>query len=273
MPVVLVGTPIGNREDLSERAKETLRSADLIACEDTRHSEKLLGPLGARGERISYHEHNEPAAIRRIVAAAREGKTIAVISDAGMPGISDPGYRLVRACAEEEIELTCVPGPSALVMALSLSGLPTDRFAFEGFLPAKQEARLNRIKAVAAEERTLVFYESPRRVLSLLEDLLEILGDRPAALARELTKIHEEILRLPLSEMIRELSNRDEIRGEIVLAVSGAPEREGGAEEAVLREKMAQLEEAGFSRRDIAKLFSIFYQIPKKEAYSYIHEK
>jgi 16S rRNA (cytidine1402-2'-O)-methyltransferase len=215
----LVGTPIGNLGDVSERTTRVLGDVDVIACEDTRRTRGLLTHLGVRGGRlISFFEGNERRRIRELMDELGAGRDVALVSDAGMPGLSDPGYRLVTAAVEAGIEVDLVPGPSSAISALVLSGLPTARFSFEGFLSRKQGERRTRLEEVAADPRTLIFFESPRRVVDLLRDALEALGDRRAAVARELTKVHQEVLRGRLSELIERL---DEVRGEVVVVVEG----------------------------------------------------
>ncbi|HVM11124.1 MAG TPA: 16S rRNA (cytidine(1402)-2'-O)-methyltransferase, partial [Actinomycetota bacterium] len=190
----LVGTPIGNLKDITDRAREVLAAADVIACEDTRRVRTLLTHLGIRPTRLlSFYEGNERKRVSEVLGHLRDGWDVALVSDAGMPALSDPGYRLVAACVAEGFEVDAAPGPTAVVTALVLSGLPTDRFAFEGFLPRKPGPRRERLASLAAEERTLVFYESPRRIHELLTDAAAALGDRRAALAREMTKMHQEV--------------------------------------------------------------------------------
>ncbi|MGH2740066.1 MAG: 16S rRNA (cytidine(1402)-2'-O)-methyltransferase [Actinomycetota bacterium] len=216
----LVGTPIGNLGDVSERAKETLSRVDLIACEDTRRTRGLLSHLGVRAPRlVSFFEANEQRKVPELLGHLRDGLDIALVSDAGMPALSDPGYRLVAACAEEGIAVDVVPGPAAAVAALVVSGLPTDRFVFEGFLPRRPGKRRKRLEQLATEPRTIVLFESPRRVASLLEELREIFGDRRAAVVRELTKVHQEVLRGRLSELAEQTSGG--VRGEVTLVVEG----------------------------------------------------
>jgi 16S rRNA (cytidine1402-2'-O)-methyltransferase len=228
----VVATPIGNLGDLSARAQATLRDAGLIAAEDTRHTGSLLHHFGIQTPLVSLHDHNERARAPELVARMQGGGTIALVSDAGTPAISDPGYELVRAAAAAGLEVIAVPGPCALVAALSIAGLPTDRFCFEGFLPARRAARCARLAAVAPEVRTLVFYESPHRVAEMLEDCAAQLGPgRPAVAAREITKLHESLYRGSLAELaLRAGAERDFARGEIVLIVAGKPERAQAAE-------------------------------------------
>ncbi len=222
--LVVVGTPIGNLGDLSPRAVRALADADTIYCEDTRHSRKLLSHAGISGVPLrSLHEHNELDRIDEVVAAVAAGKSVAIVSDAGMPGVSDPGSRVVAAVAGAGLVVTVVPGPSAVLAALVASGLPTDRFVFEGFLPRGGRERRARIAEVAAEPRTTVLFEAPGRVAGTLGDLAEACGgDRAVAVARELTKLHEELWRGSLSDAVSWAETP--IRGEVVLVLDGAPE-------------------------------------------------
>ncbi len=219
--LILVGTPIGNLGDMSERARETLAAADIVAAEDTRRTGKLLSHFGIRAKIVSLFEGNERERTGELLGELRAGRSVAVVSDAGMPGLSDPGFRLVRACAEEGIAVTVVPGPSAAVSALVVSGLPTDRFVFEGFLPRRAGERRTRLESLAADPRTLVLFESPKRVERTLEDLAATLGDRRIALVRELTKLHEEIVRGIVTDVLERIRGR-EPKGEMVIVVEGA---------------------------------------------------
>ena len=220
----VVATPIGNLGDLSARARDTLAGAALIAAEDTRHTGTLLKAFGISTPMISLHDHNEAQRTPELIERLRGGASVALVSDAGTPAISDPGFDLVRACAAAGIEVVAVPGPCALVAALSIAALPTDRFCFEGFLPARGAARRTRLSALSAEQRTLVFYESPHRIKETLADCAEHLGPRRvAALAREITKLHESLYRGSLGELAeRAASEPDLSRGEIVLVIAGA---------------------------------------------------
>jgi 16S rRNA (cytidine1402-2'-O)-methyltransferase len=243
--LLLVGTPIGNLGDISERARQALARADIIACEDTRRTRALLTHLEIRRPRlVTFFEGNERRRIPEVLKLLREGSDVALVSDAGNPGISDPGYLLVAACLEEGLPVDAIPGPSAVITALMLSGLPTDKFAFEGFLPRTSGARLKRLAELAADPRTVVVYESPRRVAHLLKDALDALGDRRAALARELTKVHQEVIRGRLSD----LSNRvEDIRGEVVVVVEGAS-RAPAADIEALAARVEELHAEGLSR-------------------------
>jgi 16S rRNA (cytidine1402-2'-O)-methyltransferase len=220
--LLLCATPIGNLEDVSQRALRVLAAADVLACEDSRRARKLLAHLGVSApELVVLNDATERRRSRELVRRAGRGETVVVTSDAGMPGLSDPGYRLVRAAVEAGVPVEVVPGPNAAITALVLSGLPPGRFVFEGFLPRKPGERRRRIAELAEERRTIVAHESPHRIAATLADLLEGLGDRPAALARELTKVHEEVRRGTLSELLEGVGP-DPPRGEIVLVVGGA---------------------------------------------------
>lgn len=227
----VVATPIGNLGDLSPRALETLRSVDAIAAEDTRHTQKLLAAFGARGTLIALHDHNEAAQSAQLVARMLAGDDIALVSDAGTPLISDPGFRLVRAAREAGIEVTPVPGACAAIAALSVAGMASDRFVFEGFLPNKAAARRERLEALAAEPRTLIFYESSHRIAATLDDAAAAIGpQRRAVLARELTKRFETVLDGTFPQLVERLAqDADQHRGEFVLIVEGAPEGDDDA--------------------------------------------
>ena len=240
----VVATPIGNFGDMSQRAADVLRQVDLIAAEDTRHSRRLLQHFGIETPLMAYHDHSDERALRRVIGCFEAGESVALVSDAGTPLVSDPGYRLVRCVQDEGHKVFPIPGACAAVAALSATGLPTDRFLFEGFLPAKRGARENRLRALRTESATLIFYEAPHRIVDTLEALVEVFGPvREAALAREVTKLYETIRRLPLSalaQFVREDSNQQ--KGEIVLLVAGAPARESqlDADVASLLVRLAQ---------------------------------
>lgn len=243
----LVGTPIGNLEDITLRALRILRQVSLIAAEDTRHTRKLLARYDIHTPTTSYFEHNKLAKLDAILSALEAGD-VALVSDAGMPGISDPGYELVRAALERGFPVVPVPGPSAIVAALAASGLPTDAFVYVGFLPRKVGERRRVLESLREERRTLVLYEAPHRLLDTLADILDTLGDRPVAIARELTKVHEEIWRGMVSGARAHFAER-EPRGEFTLIVAGASEPQAWSEEqvrAALSERLA----AGWSARD-----------------------
>lgn len=249
--LILCGTPIGNLEDISQRALRVLKETDVLACEDTRRTKKLLSHFGIRPRRLSvYNDTNERRQSRELIKQMRQGRTVALVADAGMPGLSDPGYRLVRACAEAGVPVEVVPGPTAVVSALSVSGLPAGRFVFEGFLPRKTGDRKRRIAALGDEVRTLVIFVSPHHIEAHLGDLLEGLGERPAALVRELTKMHEEVRRGSLSELLDGV-RADPPRGEIVLVVGGCVrDQRPGVDAAELARRAGDLMEAGVDRAE-----------------------
>jgi 16S rRNA (cytidine1402-2'-O)-methyltransferase len=248
----LVGTPIGHLGDISERARRVLANVDLIACEDTRRTRGLLAHLGIRGASVTtFFEGNERRRVPELVEHLKTGRDVAVVSDAGMPGLSDPGERLVRAAVAEGIPVDVVPGPSAAVTALVVSGLPAARFAFEGFLPRKAGERRARLLQLAGEPRTMILFESPRRVGALLSDAAEALGDRRASVVRELTKVHQEVVRGTLSELASRYE-AEEIRGEVVVVVEGRPAHVGPDELEALAERVEALTAGGVPRREAA---------------------
>ncbi len=221
----VVATPIGNLDDLTPRARQTLAAVDLVAAEDTRHTGRLLSNIGSKPALLALHDHNEERAVHGIIEALKDGRNVALVSDAGTPLVSDPGFRLVRAAHVNNITVVPIPGASALTAALSVAGLPTDRFCFEGFAPSKRAARRDWLLALAAEERTLVIYESVHRIAACLADMVDIFGaERPAFVGRELTKMHEECVQNSLGELRRRVESGDMTsKGEFVLVVSGAP--------------------------------------------------
>ena len=260
------GTPIGNMGDASFRLVDTLRDVDLIAAEDTRQTAKLLARHGLETKLMSYHAHNLAGRTPAIVRMLEEGSAIALVSDAGMPGISDPGYELIAEAIRAGIPVVPIPGPSAFVAGLVVSGLPTDRFVFEGFLPREGKARRRILKAIAHEPRTLVFYEAPHRLADPLADMSALFGaERPAAVARELTKQHEEVQRGPLAELAQWAAER-EVRGEIVLVVGGSPTPEEKPE-GDWEETLRRLLDDGLSTQDAAKQVAKTHGIPRRQAY------
>ncbi|MDW8130980.1 MAG: 16S rRNA (cytidine(1402)-2'-O)-methyltransferase [Bryobacterales bacterium] len=268
----LVATPIGNLEDITLRALRILREVDLIACEDTRQTRKLLEHYGIHKPTISYHEHNEQARAEELAARLREGARIALVSDAGTPLISDPGYRLVQRAIAEGVPVEPVPGPSALLAALTASGLPTDAFRFGGYLPARPSARRKALSALREEKATLVFYEAPHRILETLADIEEVLGPRPVVVARELTKLHQEFLRGAPGEVRRALAGRPAVKGEITLLVGRACEAAGevspdevGTDR--LRRQVEQAMGAGLSRTEAIKSVAREHGLPKRALY------
>ena len=216
----LVPTPIGNLGDITRRALEALDSSEIIACEDTRVSGKLLTHYGIKKKLLSYHDFNEEKQVPKLLDVILSGGNVSVITDAGSPGLSDPAYRIIRAAIENDVIISPLPGPNALIPALTGSGLPLDRFFFEGFLPNKSSARKNRLEKLKELKHTLVFYESPHRIVKTVGDALEVFGDRPACIAREISKIYEEFIRGTLSEILKNISSR-KIKGEIVLIIEG----------------------------------------------------
>jgi 16S rRNA (cytidine1402-2'-O)-methyltransferase len=247
----IVGTPIGNLGDLTPRARDTLDAVDLVAAEDTRRAGRLLAHFGITAKMRSFFEGNERERTPELVERLLEGQDVALISDGGMPGISDPGFRLVRACAQEGIDVRVVPGPSAAVAALVLSGLPTDRFVFEGFLPRREGERRRRLEALAADPRTVVLFESPRRIRAMLRDVLVTLGDRGVAVCRELTKLHEEVLRGTVSEVLAGIADV-ELKGEIAVVIEGETSRASGDVEELVGE-VKELVSGGMRKRDAAR--------------------
>jgi 16S rRNA (cytidine1402-2'-O)-methyltransferase len=222
----LVGTPIGNLEDITLRGLRTLKEVDLIACEDTRQTQKLLNHYGIEKRTISYHEHNELERAPELIVHLENGENVAVVSDAGMPGVSDPGYRLVSLALRHHIRVVPIPGASAFLSALVASGLPTDSFRFGGFLPAKAGARRSLLEASRTSPRTQIFYEAPHRLVETMQDIVEAFGpERRVVVAREVTKLHEEFLRGPASELLEELQRRDEVKGEITLLIAKGEDR------------------------------------------------
>jgi 16S rRNA (cytidine1402-2'-O)-methyltransferase len=239
----VIATPIGNLADLSERAREALAQADVIAAEDTRHTGALLTALGLATPLLSLHEHNESRRVPGLLARLAQGERVALVSDAGTPLLSDPGYELVRAAIAAGFEVSAIPGPSAITAALAIAGLPTDRFCFEGFLPARERERRAALEALAHERRTLVFFEAPHRIVAALADIAAVLGpERSAVVARELTKAHETIYRGTLSELAaRAATEANFARGEITLVVHGAPAAAAGVDERLLHRTIAVL--------------------------------
>lgn len=261
----LVATPIGNLEDMSFRALRVLKEVDLVAAEDTRHSRKLFSHYGIGTSLTSYFAHNEAVKGERILALLEEGKSVALITDAGMPAISDPGFLLVRACRERNLPVTVVPGASAVLAALSVSGLPTERFAFEGFVPARAAARRKLFDSLAGEKRTLVFYEAPHRLVACLGDLAELFGgEREVAVVRELTKLHEEVFRGSARQALEHFS-RGRVRGEIVLLAGPAPERE--SQETVPEALLRWRRETDLPMRQIVKEVARQFGLPGSEVY------
>lgn len=263
----LVATPIGNLQDISFRAVETLKAVDLIACEDTRHSRKLLTHHGISNKLVSYHEHNEAKRVEEFSRLLEEGKSIAIISDAGTPAINDPGFTMVEKAIKVGAPVISIPGPVAFVNAAIISGLPTDSLFFGGFLPSKKGDRRKRLEEVKEVPATLVFYESPHRLGKSLADCLEVLGERRAAVVRELTKLHEENIRGGLRELSERFSNTIS-RGEFVLVIDRAGKNdrpEGGTKS--LAERVREIESGGSEHKAALKMAAKEFGLSKSEAY------
>lgn len=268
----VVGTPIGNLGDMTLRAVETLGSVDLICAEDTRVTAKLLNHFEIKKPLISYHEHNAAQAGRQILERLLSGENAAIVTDAGMPCISDPGEQLVALCAENGIAVEVVPGPTAVTSALAVSGLPTARFRFEGFLPVDKKERSQRLAEAANGTSTLIFYEAPHRLLRTLGDMLQFLGDRRISLCRELTKLHEEIVRTTLSQAVELYSGR-EPKGEFVLVIEGAGEQEQTETIEQAYEQARRLVDKGMRAADACKQIARATGFPKAEIYAMFIDK
>ncbi|MCL6755315.1 16S rRNA (cytidine(1402)-2'-O)-methyltransferase [Nostoc sp. CCCryo 231-06] len=263
----VVGTPIGNLEDITFRAVRILQTVDIIAAEDTRHTGKLLQHFQVKTPQVSYHEHNRTSRIPELLEHLVNNKAIALVSDAGMPGISDPGYELVKACIEAGITVVPIPGASAAITALSAAGLPTDRFVFEGFLPAKSQQRQEHLESLQTESRTLVFYESPHRLRDTLQDLALVWGsDRQIVLGRELTKLYEEFWRGTIAEAIAHYNQR-EPQGEYTLVVAGIPASQPQLTEEELKAELKQLISQGISRSQASRQLAKFTSLPRRQLY------
>ena len=261
----IVATPLGNLGDLSARAAEVLRHADVIACEDTRQTHKLLEHVGAATPTISYHEHNEAERTIVLLDRLKSGQRVALVSDAGTPLVSDPGYRLVRAAIDAGVPVVPIPGPSAAVTALSASGLPTDAFFFGGFLPRKQGERRRLLEQLRDVPGTLVFYEAPHRIVEALQDVVAALNDPPVVIGRELTKIHEEFLRAPASQAKAALAKRESIKGEITLLIGP---RTAVAPQETLEESVRRFEQEGMGPMAALKRAGHEHGLTKREAYA-----
>jgi 16S rRNA (cytidine1402-2'-O)-methyltransferase len=261
----IVSTPIGNLEDITLRAVRVLREADLIACEDTRQSRKLLDHYGISKPAVSYHDHNEMERTVELIGKLEAGANIALVSDAGTPLISDPGYRLVSAAAAAGITVVPIPGPSATMAALAASGLPTDSFRFCGFFPPKSTQRRKLIEDLKGETATLIFYEAPHRVLDALDDIAALMGRRPVVLARELTKIHEEFLRGTAAEVRARLADRPVVRGEITILIGKTDEIE--VSDVPLEDAVRELEKQGVARMEAIKQVAKARGLSKRECY------
>ena len=261
----IVATPLGNLEDITLRALRVLKEASVVACEDTRRTVKLLNKYEIRTPLSIFHDYNKDRAGAGILRRLRDGENVALVSDAGTPAISDPGYEMVRDAIAAGIPVEVVPGPSALISALVVSGLPTDHFAFEGFLPNRKEKRRKALAALAGETRTMIFYESPNRIVAFLSEAAEILGDRRACVVRELTKIHEEILRDTLAGLAGTLGARESVLGEVTVVVAGASKTVELSVEDIVA---STLEGASGSSRDLAREISERTGLSRKEVYA-----
>ena len=262
----LVATPIGNLADITHRALQILRDVDLIACEDTRHTHKLLSHYGITTKTVSYHEHNEQQRAAQLVEQLKQGADVAVVSDAGTPSVSDPGFRLVQAAIENGVQVVPVPGPSALIAGLIVAGLPTDEFFFAGFLPARANARRARLSELQSVPGTLIFYEGPHRLAAMLKDAYEILGEREAVVARELTKVHEEIRRGRLSELSSHYE-REEPRGEIVVLIDRHVISAAAPQLMSIAALVDRFEQAGLDQRAALKKAARELGLSRAEAY------
>lgn len=262
----LVATPIGNLKDLTFRAAEVLKAVDLIACEDTRHTRKLLNAYEISAKLVSYHEHNEAERAEELARDLQAGRSIAVVSDAGTPGINDPGYRLVRKCIEMSIPIVPIPGAAAFVNAAIASGIATDSLFFGGFLPSKAGDRKKRFRELSEVPATLVFYEAPHRIAAALRDALDVLGDRDAALAREMTKLHEQFVRGKLSKIISQL-DAEPPRGEFVLVIARGDVTTHKQESISVSARVAQLESEGLDHKTALKQAAKERGLGKSEAY------
>jgi 16S rRNA (cytidine1402-2'-O)-methyltransferase len=263
----LVATPIGNLEDITLRALRVLKEVDVIACEDTRHTRVLLDHYGIKSKLTSYHEHNERERAEELMRLLEEGRSVAVVTDAGTPSISDPGFRLARLAAERGAQVVPVPGPTALIAALIASGLPTDEFFFGGFLPARSTQRRARLMEARAIPSTLIFYEAPHRVAESLKDAREILGEREAAVARELTKMHEEIARGRLSELAEGFGSKENARGEMVIVIDRHVLEEAKGDVEDIASRVAALESEGLDARAALKRVAREMGLSRSEAY------
>jgi len=263
----VVATPIGNRDDITIRALNILGQVDLVAAEDTRHTGRLLAHHNIKGNLIAYHEHNEVERTPELIHRLKTGSSIALVSNAGTPSVSDPGYRLVKEAIANNLRVIPVPGVSAAMTALSTAGLPTDSFVFVGFPAKKKAKRLKQLKELASENRTIIFYESPKRILTFLEEIIDVMGDRYGVLSREMTKLHEEFLRGFISEIHYILNARPAVKGECTLLVMGCEENKEVSLETVRNEIKNELEKTVSSLSDIARAVAKKYGLPKNKVY------
>jgi 16S rRNA (cytidine1402-2'-O)-methyltransferase len=263
----VVSTPIGNLEDISLRAIRTLNEVDLIACEDTRNTRKLLSHYDIKRPLTSYHEHNEKVKAQELLRQLRSGKNIALVSDAGTPGISDPGFRLVKIASENGIDIISVPGPSAAVAALSISGLPTSSFSFFGFLPRTKNKKEAFLKAIQGSEQTLIFYESARRVIDTLTSIFHAFGEREISVSRELTKMFEETVRGRSSDVIEKLRGKKDLKGEFTLVIEGKKDKREEFSIEKLQQGIRSCKDRGFSLKDTVEELAIKSKFTKNQVY------
>lgn len=267
----ICGTPIGNLDDITFNLIKVLKKVDIVAAEDTRRTIKLLNHLDIKKKLVSYHQHNETESGRNLIEQMKSGKNVALVSDAGMPGISDPGQQLIRLAVENSIKVSVISGPTALINALLLSGLPADKFVFEGFLPSAKNDRRKRLEEIGQEQRTIIFYEAPHRLCAMLEDIWEVLGDRKVAVAKELTKLHEQVYRGSISDAVKHFS-QDGIRGEFVIVVEGAPQEMQQQQFDVdisIKEHITLYLNRGLTKKDAIKAVAKDRDIPKREVYKH----
>ncbi|TDI91411.1 MAG: 16S rRNA (cytidine(1402)-2'-O)-methyltransferase [Candidatus Dadabacteria bacterium] len=263
----IVSTPIGNLEDITLRALNVLKQVDLIACEDTRTTKKLLSRYQILKPLTSYHEHNEIEKAKELLSMLQEGHSIALVTDAGTPGVSDPGYRIVKLASENGVQIFSVPGPSAAIAALSISGLPTSGFTFLGFPPKQKKRLIEYLERIKDYPETLVFYESPRRVIKTLESMAEVFGERNASLGREITKMYEETLRGTLSEIVTTLKSRDNLKGEFTLVIEGNSQDKGEFDSDTIDDLLLYFKKEGVSLKDAVKQVAVDSGVSKSKIY------
>lgn len=263
----IVATPIGNRDDVTIRALNILERADLIAAEDTRHTRRFLSHHKIKGSFVSYHEHNEKKRTPGLIKKLKQGLSVALVSNAGTPSVSDPGYCLIKEAIASHIKVVPIPGVSAAITALSAAGLPTDSFVFIGFLPKTKNKRLKLLRELAKEQRTMIFYESPKRILKLLDEIKSIIGDRYGVLSREMTKLHEEFIRGSMSEIFQNLKVRSAIKGELTLLVKGLGKHNDIPLEIIKQEIKKNMKLTDNKLSSLAKQIAIKYSLPKNNVY------
>ena len=263
----IVATPIGNRDDITIRALDILEQADLIAAEDTRHTGRFLSHHKIKGNLVSYHEHNEKKRTLGLIKKLKEGLSVALVSNAGTPSVSDPGYYLIKEAIANNIKVVPIPGVSAAITAISAAGLPTDSFVFIGFLPKTKNKRLNLLRKLANEQRTMIFYESPKRILKLLDEIKLISGDRYCVLSREMTKLHEEFIRGYVSEILQNIKARSAVKGEFTLLVSGYIKDNNVPMEVIRQEIKKYIALTDNKLSSLAKQIAIKYGLPKNKVY------